>query len=821
MSIINESVLYSLLLSLGDSENAKPEANSFAKALVKSGLCEAARFWISDSFTSDNSETNEALNFVSFPETYSVQASVKFPILYEALLQDGFISNPSDTLFPIKLTGKDESSILFWLGDLGFLELIRNDSKKSFFSSRLKFDKDDYDKVVPVFEKLTKQLKNKLLREKKVSPDKNNSQIRNASDNFRNKYLHKKLVAALSHELRNPLNILLGYLDMLSATKLTQEQKEFCEVINESGQDLFITVKKVFQFVNLALNQVVFENLPFDLSLLFIKIEKYYRHMAQSKNLTLNLKVDPSLTMKLVGDMSKLTDILMYLLDNALKFTDIGKVTVEATKLFDNENDIILQFKVTDTGKGISDELDYDILDFFVQEDDSITRNYGGLGLGLSIANEYISRMGGELQLKSKKGAGTKVNFKLSFKKYKGNDYPVSDVLDIDMDIAGKIKVLVVDDDAYQREMVLRIMEGWNTYTAANGQDAIDFLRDHPDTEIVLMDIRMPVLDGISATRIIRNELKHKSLVFAVSGEVQEATIEECLEAGMDAFVSKPYNKDKLLRKIISKMQRSDLVRQSETKIFDPYRLDGLKALIVEDNIMNQQVTIRHMKNVGCIVDLAKDGASAVGFAEKNTYDFILLDMYLPDIDGLQLAPKIRVNQRDVCIIAYSGDDSDSIVEKCNEVQIRSLILKKYQKSSDLAYLINQALISHQGFIDENKQRMDSGSLYSLTQINDIVGGNSEDMKQIVEAFADYTTKLIETMVSLTHENKVEIKRTAHTLVSSAKQFQMTNIIPVLQKLENEQDHLSNEQIEGYLQQTVSYFSESIQQMVDEVLKKD
>ncbi len=821
MSKINDSVLCSLLLSIGTAENAKQEALLFAKALVESDLCVAARCWVSNLFLPDKTEMNQAVNFASFPESNTVQSSVNFSILYEALILEGFISDPPMSVFPIERTNKHESRIVFWLGDLGLLELIRNESQMGIFSLRSRFKGKDYEKLAPVFEKFTKQLKNKLNETKITVNVGNKSRAIRSSDVFRSKYLQNKHLNTLSHELRNPFNILLGYIGLLSETKLTNEQKEFCEIINIAANDLFSIVTKVVQFLKLELDKFVLDDMPVDFVLLIQEIEKNYQPIAQKKRINLGLEVDPSINMKLLGDSSKLTDTLMYLMDNAFKFTSSGKVWLKASKLDENESEIVVNVEVSDTGIGIETDLTRDILNFFVQEDDSILRNYGGLGLGLSIANAYVSRMGGELKLRSKKGAGTTVGFTLTLKKYKGSDYARYDVLNINMDIAKELKVLVVDDDAYQRDLGLRILQGWNTYFATNGQEAIDFLRKNPDTKIVLMDIRMPVLDGISAVRVIRNELKHKALVFAVSGEMEEGTIEECLEAGMDAFVSKPYNREKLFRIIRFKYQRNDLFKLAKQQKYDPYRLDDLKALIVEDNKMNQLVITRQLNNVGCITDLARDGATAESLIEKSTYDFVLLDLYLPDIEGVELAPKLRKHQTDLCVIAYSSDDSEYAIRKCHEAQIMNHIQKKYQKSADLAYLINQAIINHRRFLDENHYKPTPKALYSLVQINEIVGENSDDLKQIVKAFTEYIAKLVEDMKGYTYENKVEIKRVSHTILSSAIQYQMTSILPLLRKLESEIDSLSNGEIESYLDQVVIYLSESIQQMINEVLDKE
>jgi len=324
------------------------------------------------------------------------------------------------------------------------------------------------------------------------------------------------------------------------------------------------------------------------------------------------------------------------------------------------------------------------------------------------------------------------------------------------------------------------------------------------------MDIRMPVMDGISATRIIRNELKSKALIIAVSGEVQETTIEECLAAGMDCFVPKPYNKSFMIQTITVKLQRPDLV-VIDTQT-DYTKLIGLSALVVEDNKMIQLLTNRHMKDAGCNFDMASDGESALEFFRQNTYDLVLLDLYLPDTDGFELARIMRNSRMETCIIAYSGDDSEETKKACSEADMDGMILKNYQKTDELAMCINKLVEKRRMIVSELNRK--EALLYDLDSVRSIIGDNEEDLIDILQSFVKYSSLMIQNLETFRLSDDHDgIKKTAHTLKSSARQFLMNDTADKLHRLEKDSTIMDKELVNKMIAEVIAEFSIAIDDM--------
>ncbi len=809
---MNHTVLYALSMSIGTTKGLKENAFAFCKAIVENKLAAEAAIWINKSslLPSTDAESGFIEMLVSFPATEKVESFIGNELM-DKLLDTGILENP-DHLFPFPHQKESFRIFLLSLGNAGFIELRTNKNSKSLFSGSTSFTKADYNDISPVLDKFAKQLRWDGADFDKVLKYQHTREPRSALGNMLlKKEFQRRIVATLSHEFRNPLNILLGYLELLAASPLNNEQTEQLEIITDTSQSLYHTVKKVFQFTNLTLDQSIFNTESFNLVQLFERLEKMTAHLAIKKKIDLRFNMASNLDTFLLGDESKLSDVLVYLIDNAFKFTSSGEIVVNTKLLADTPDTVAVQFEVTDTGIGIDATHHEQVFQFFGQEDDSITRHYGGLGLGLSIANEYVTRMGGALDLRSTKGKGTGVVFNLPFLKDKNPRKTLKEShLEINENLTCDIKVLLVDDDAYQRDMGVKILKGWNLFVAENGQEAIKFLEQNLDTEVILMDIRMPVMDGISATRIIRNELKSKALIIAVSGEVQETTIEECLAAGMDCFVPKPYNKSFLIQTITGKLQRPDLV-VIDTQT-DYTKLIGLSALVVEDNKMIQLLTNRHMKDAGCNFDMASDGESALEFFRQNTYDFVLLDLYLPDTDGFELARIMRNSRMETCIIAYSGDDSEETKKACSEADMDGMILKNYQKTDELAMCINKLVEKRRMIVSELNRK--EALLYDLDSVRSIIGDNEEDLIDILQSFVKYSSLMIQNLETFRLSDDHDgIKKTAHTLKSSARQFLMNDTADKLHRLEKDSTIMDKELVNKMIAEVIAEFSIAIDDM--------
>lgn len=809
--MISTSIRYHLSMAVLPETSSERCVAHFLQALVGNGLAEEALFWKMEKnpINPPSPQPEMVVLLAQFPKNKIENKVVSSETLFELLHSKGFLLAPDLSVWPRQNRAASQVHLLLSVGNLGYIELISNDSEKQIERRKKTFDSNDYQLLQPILNKLALQF-NAIEKSEEQHANDSSSKPLLLQDDFQ-----QKILATLSHELRNPLNIILGYLDFLSESKLTKEQQDHLEVVRDTATSLYYTIKRVFQFTGHTLHQQSFNTNSFHPVALLKNLEQVVAHLAKKKRLQLTFKVDQGLSQWLLGDVSKLKDIFIYLIDNAIKFTTEGEIEVVAKPITETADFMVIQFEVNDTGKGFQEDQFEHIVNFFQQEDDGITRQYGGLGLGLSIAKVFVEQMGGSLMLNSRKTGGASIEIRLPFQKDLQHSNNAAQLqFAVNEALTKTVKMLMVDDDTYQREMGAKILKNWDIHFAENGLDAIRFLKDNPDTQVVLMDIRMPQLDGIGATRIIRNELNSNALIIAVTGEVQEATIEECLQAGMNAFVPKPYDRQLLVQTIIEKLNRPELLVE-ESQHFNIEPLRGLNALVVEDDKMLQLLTCRYLKDAQCEVDLAPDGATALAFFEKKTYDFVLLDIYLPDMTGCDIANVMLNQSQECCIIAYSGDDSSKTKAACMAMGVDGLILKAYQKSDELATSIHQIIESKRNKI--KKLTQEDSKFYDLTLLKNTIGDSPEDLRDIILSFITYSNQMLQTLKSAeASNNRDSLRKTAHSMKSAASQFEMKKAADMLQQLETESNTLSELQIKNLVRNVQSLFVKVLAQIKNE-----
>ncbi|HMM11754.1 MAG TPA: response regulator, partial [Bacteroidales bacterium] len=674
--------------------------------------------------------------------------------------------------------------------------------------------KPAFDKFTQVYRRLNEKKLRRVNRERSLKP---------FERLVTQQTLQQRVMATLSHELRNPLNLILGFTELLRETGLNATQSEYAKIISDSGRGLFQTVKMVFQFLQVTTGRVVDEEMDFRLADVVKLIENQLRPIAQSKGLGWSVVLPDEAKLWLRGDMPKLHDVLYYLIENAIKFSTTGTIALKISFSGSDQCRHSFHFEIQDQGKGIDIGHQEEIFQFFSQEDDSITRNYGGLGLGLSLARLFVEHLGGFIELQSAKDQGTRFNFRLCFSECSNHKATDQGLLMPDPAITKNIDILIVDDDPYQRKMAAHILRNWKLSFAASGKQAIDSIRKNPEIGIVLMDIRMPDMDGITATRIIRNELNSKAAIIAVSGEALEATMEECFEAGMDAFVSKPFDPEQLMRTILL---HCDALHHIQTELIRNRpvdKLSGLKALLVEDNKMIQLLTMRYLRDLECKAELAHDVESALLMTSAGRHDFILLDLQLPDGTGFEVARHVRKTDENVCIIAYSGEDSEQTLAECKLAGINGLILKSYNTPQELAIKINRLIDEHRQGLGV-QQPVDAASMtekdFNLSMVKEIVGENKPDLILLLEIFVEYSgTTLNQLLAANRTDDLGTIARHAHSLKSSAKQFGMDRAAELLFALEQRTGQLDSSQRIQMCNELEAIFGRTMPALIKEIEK--
>ena len=491
-------------------------------------------------------------------------------------------------------------------------------------------------------------------------------------------------LATMSHEIRNPMNAIIGVANYLSEQDFTLEQQKYLNNLSISADNLLHIIDSILDFSKVEAGELHLEMAPFNLKMIIESLISSARIMAENKSLALSSIVDNEIDQEIIGDKVRLNQILLNLLSNAIKFTSEGGIMLACKRVEMDSDKMKIAFSVRDTGVGIPKKNQQLIFESFKQGDKMSLSKQKGTGLGLAICKRLVHLMGGDIAVQSKKGHGSTFSFTLEFDIGKK-------LIDIDeqdrkvstnTDVKG-IRILMVEDDQFNLEIGEQILITADAFvdTAQNGSEAINLIKKN-DYDIILMDLRMPVLGGIEATKIIRNELKKTTPIIALTAEVLKGTIEVCMSAGMNDYVSKPFVKEELLQKItkiISEEQTTGLKKN----------IRNMRCLLVDDDRIIHAVAKNILLSFGCETELAINGIDALNKMKEISYDFVLMNLDMPEMSGIQATKLIRKRfDKNIIIIAHSNDDRQEVIRKCMEVGMNGFI----KKTSNPNFLLQSIL---------------------------------------------------------------------------------------------------------------------------------